>query len=507
MKPYSHEFRHLLHNVALIAVIGALAAAGTLGYATIESSRGGLQLFSSGFWYYSGDTYHVDLWTFDTAGNPVSDVDVSLNVTGPGFSTLAPVVFSKLLSTNSQGEVSFNIPLQPGNYSVSTHPSYPAVPEASVGYDSFVFVLTSDPSGGTSTIGTPYTFNVVTENFYSTREEYLVVWGGPTGGLPTGDPVVACSFVFTFTRGAPLPTNCSGQSGVSTQVLGSLTGYRTTLPLPAAPTKPVGLPPGVFVLQFVEILSPTGAVLASAGATDSCMYECSYFVSGPGPSILGYYTDTLALLPPLMALFLAFWIYARPRLSGTLEPVVARPVTQEGLFLLRYGTTALALLAGIVAEVLLLDVGVTTILREPLPPSFILPLVGGFAVASIGFAGIVFLSAHLTRSVGLVLSIGVGLAIALSLLWTEAIEGVGSALGWTTFLTQRGANFFLTGELLAPPQFPAAVVGLLSGASPYGPAAGDYGSLPLTSLIIGLAGIVWLVVPFLLTYWRAKTRD
>lgn len=509
MNPYAHELRHLLRTKTVIAVAVVAVLAGTLGYLTIESSTSELAVTGAGFWYYSAAAYHVDLWAFDPAGTPVSGVTVTLNVSEPPaypYSSPSDVVYLGRETTGTTGEVEFTVPLPPGEYSVVVSARYAAVPGALMeGEFTSGFAFTNQTSPTAQFLGDP--LNVVTENFYSTKQDYLVVWGSSGGVAPSGDRVVACSFVYTQGNfSTPFPANCSGEALDSYQVLGSLTSYLTTVPIPQFSSPAVSFPQ--IFLSFVEVVNATGAVVYSAGAGGICVGGAACTISGsadPGPSILGSFATDLSLFLPLMALMMAYWTYARPRLTGTFEPILARPVSRKGLFLVRYGTLALLLAAAAAAEVLLLDLGLSLILREPLPGSFAAPLVGSLVVAGVGFAGLVYLSSHAFRSTGPVLGLGIALLLVFSLFWLELVALVTLAATGGLFSGQFEGILF-TSQLFAPPQFPSLVVELLTGSPELGVSGGSITGTT-AAIVAGIAGALWLAVPLLVSYERAIHRD
>ncbi len=533
MNPYRHEFQHYLRSKAVIAVAIVGLIAGALAFLAVFAAVGGVTISGSGFWYYSDGTYHIDLLTFDNAGNPTDGVRVDLNIsilefhgTGPPpFNGTIPrptVLLNETLTSDSQGLVRFALSAPPGNYSASVSATYPAVPGSSTGGAlESGFELTAAPSELPNPIGDP--FNSVVDTFYNVESDYLLVWGAPGGGVPVGDRAVACSFATTvvnFPGPAPtsFPSNCTGEAGVSTAILGTVSEYRTTLPLP--PTPPVSPNGTQIVDQFLEIENSTGAVLYSTSVGSSCVDAClppPGFAGGyspgsesPGPSVISSFAVELSLLLPLMALLVTYWSYARPRLTGTLEPVLVRPVTRNGIFLVRYGVVGCVLLVAALAEVLLFDLGVTVVLREPLPASFLGPLVGGLAVAGVGFAGLVFLSAHAFRSTGPVLAVGIGLLLALSLFYGELLDlALYFVSGGNGAVLNSGASgdVLVRAQLFAPPQIPNVVIGLLTGFSNLGAPSGSWASAGISPAVTGLAAAVWLVVPFLITYRCVTRRD
>lgn len=519
MNPYTFELRQLLRSRTVISVVIVAVLAGTVGYLSIATSASSITITGSGFWFYSGGAYHVDLWAVDSAGRPVNGVTITLNASVqpqfPSNDSVQPqipsendsVVYLGMQTTGAAGEAAFTLPLSPGSYAVSVSARYPAVSGASLsGALSGEFELSNGKGSTSSALGSSVL--QVTENFYSSRTDYLVVWEGTGGAPPSGEKVVACSFVYTYSNfsSAP-PSNCTGQSLRSYQVLGTLSGYLTTVPEPQFPAVSVNYPQ--VYANYIEVVNSSGSVLETTSVAGECFagVSCSFgSISGPGPGILGGYASDLGLFLPLMALLMAYWTYARPRLTGTFDPVLARPITREGLFFVRYGTLALVLSLAAVAEVLLLDLGVSVVLREPLPLSFLAPLVGALIVAGVGFAGIIYLSAHTFRSTGPVLALGIVFLLVFSLFWLDIIAVV--ALASTGgLLSSQAEGILFTSQLLAPPQFPALVVGILTGTTEFGVSSGGVGTGTPAAVVAGLAGVLWLALPFVAVYWMAVHRD
>ena len=227
--------------------------------------------------------------------------------------------------------------------------------------------------------------------------------------------------------------------------------------------------------------------------------------ASPGASILAAFAFELSFLLPLLALMVTYWVYAGPRLRGTTESLLARPVTRRGLFLVRYGTIVLTLVVAVVAEVLLLEAEVVGILNEPLPPSFLEGMAGGLAVAALGMVGLAFLSAHAFRSSGAVLGVGLAVVLVTSVFW-ELIPAALRALFGNALAPEAYSALILRSELFAPSQIPILVVGDLTGAAFFGPST-SLAAVGITEGVIGAAAVLWVAVPILLTYWRVVTRD
>jgi hypothetical protein len=540
MNPYRFELLHLLRRKAVIAVVIVAVLAGAFNYLAIDAAATGETITGAGFAYVDGGAYHVELWAYDVAGDAVPGVRVALEglaTGGPNGSGPLVVDYEGTQTSDAQGRLAFVLPVPPrpstGALSVFVNATDPELPLASLsGALSGQFELgVGNGSGGPSPSGAALPqsidgpINLVAQNFYSDQGRELVLWAEPGGRPPTGDRVLTCEVLLNYSPNSTGPPTCADPLSIAE--VGPLDAAETFLPEVSPPV--VTLPPGEQAGVVTEIVNASGGVEydsfsglgCSFGGPGGCYYVPGPYYGGagpavevgpgsPGPSLLGAFATGLGLFVPLMALLLAYWSYARPRLSGTLEPVLARPVTRRGLFLTRYAALTVALGAASIGEVVVLDAGLSAILREPLPAGFLAPLVGGILVSALGFAGVVLLLAHLFRSTGPVLGIGVALLIVFSLFWGEIVAIVALSGGLDLSSSAFGA-LSLRALLAAPPQYPTVVTGLLSGPSGYFDPGGlfpnEYAAFGITGPVVAVCGTLWVLLPFLGTYWRVVTRD
>ncbi len=507
MNVYRHELRYRVRSRTSVAVAIVVGLTLALGYAGIYGAESQVAISASGFEYYSAGAFHVDLWVVDVIGDPVAGVQVNLVVTPTTNETTfpppppPPALFNETLVSNATGQVAFDVLLAPGQYDATFHSTYPARPLTQLTGELFgATVLDSAPGGVPTPLLSPLV--TVATGYYVESARLLAVWGGPNGSSPVGDSVVACGAVLDFFQ--PGPQNCSG---LATTPPVALTGYRTLLPLPTVALPPVGQDQQAYLL--LEIVNATGAVLFVTQEFFPATPEPSIVSSnsGPGPGLLGAFAADLALLVALAAFLIVYWSYARPRLSGTVEMVLVRPVTREGLFLTRYLAMAIVLAAAGAATVLLFDLGVTELLAQPLPPAFVAALFGSFLAAGMGFAGITFLAAHAFRSSRGVLALGIGLLLVCSLFWNILVALVAYFAGLSAANATAAAELVARSQLLAPPQFPAIVSGLLTEGEVYGIGSASYAGAGVTAAWVVAAALAWIVGTFVLTYWRVHTRD
>ncbi len=514
MNPYLHELLSRLRSRSVWVVLVVLGVAVALGVSTIEGDVPSVQINGVGFDYYADDAYHFEIWAVDVSGHPVSGVQVTLSIAPqPNFTTFPPpppppVVFNTTVTTDSSGFIEFVVPVAPGAYAATVGASYAAVPRASMtGLLANSFYFGPVAVGEVNLFESPV--NVVALGDYLDQDQLLVVWAGANGTAPIDDSVEACAAVVS-SFAEPEPSNCTGLTDVTSE--GPLSGFLTLVPYPSLSMPAVGMFESLVV--FVEIVNATGGVVAindlqgPSGPIPAGVTTPAYLVTGPGPGLVMDLATTFGLFVPLAAFALAYWGYARPRVSGTVDMVLVRPVTRRGLFLVRYASVALLMGVVTTAAYLLLDLAAATALGQPIPPGFLLALIGITTAGSIAFAGLIFLLAHLFRSAGPIIGIGTTLLLLFSLFWS-LVQSLPVLVEGPVFNSAQLLNFGARSQLFAPPQLPSAVVGILTLQSSYleGGNRLVYQASGVTPAVVAAVAVAWIVLPFALTLWCVARRD
>ena len=484
----------------MIVVAALSILAGATSIITVESTTPYFSINGSALYYYDGGAYHLLAWAYDAGGAPVSGVVAEFTEMTGGSTNTTSGPYT--VTSNSQGEMSLTIPVADQvwvNLTVDTlhlgstrsvtvlwggfflgQPPY--LPSLYLGYL---------PPGVVKGIDT---LAVAGTNYYSAHTQAMVFAVGPNGSTPTGLRLETCSSPQAF---FPYGGR-DGCSGLPIRELGTVTGSWTHFPLPTYPLNATTV--------FVQLVNESGGIVqvTELRATATTGDESSVVNDAPGAPILTDFAAEESLFLASMAILAAYWVYARPRLSGTVEPVLAGPVTRRGVLLARYASVAAVLTMASGVEVLVLEASVTGILGEPLPVGFLAPLFGGLLVAALGSAGLIFLTAHLVRSSGAMLGAGV-VPIVLGFFWSSIVLGL-LIVNNPSFDAPSAASLLLPSQLLFPPQFPSLTVSLLVGQSPFGtPLAASSGVAGFAlETVVGLA---WVVVPAFITYRLATTRD
>jgi ABC-type transport system involved in multi-copper enzyme maturation permease subunit len=498
MRAYLHDFRHILTSRILLVVVVLTILGVALAYSAIKAQTASVTIDGSGFYYYEGGAYHIQLWAFDVAGEPVEGVLVELsyalgsNANGSqnwayaGGTSSADGYLPLLLSVPDEGA------------SPLIAVKYGGAPGSALQLGGALqgFGLVSLSAGE---VGGLDPLIPVAENLYSTVGKLLVTWAGPNGSAPTGSQLAYCST--TYQEGQPPPRNCSG---LPVYPIGYLTDIRTVF------ASPIG-PPATSIT--VELLDPRGAVVDTYGFVPGVVHGAPVqpqpaisIPSPPGDQALVEFVFEAPLLLILLSLVVAYTIYAQPRLSGVLEPVLVRPVTHRGILLERYLATAALLSAATVADVLIFDLTAWKMLGQPVPPTYLAPLVASLVAASLSMAGLIFLLSHLFRTAGGVLTLGLTLVLILGLFWGELSTFALSALGGTPTDYELLVSQ-LRLESFSPANLPLLTVGYLDGLGTTGGSGGRYALGGISPGLLAVIAGLWVAAPLLGAARLAARRD
>jgi ABC-type transport system involved in multi-copper enzyme maturation permease subunit len=497
--PYRHDLLRSWTIRAVFAVVVLCLAAGASAVVAVVSAGGSFSVSGSALYYYEEGAYHISIWAYDAGGAPVSGVQAQITVTS-GESNRSPAGPYELTS-DSQGEIALSIPTPDQASANLTVESLRLVSARSVTVLWGGFFYSSPPALPTLYLGylapgvvKGITLAVSGAGFFSASSQALVFAAGPNGTLPWGLSLETC---WTPQIYSPFGGR-SGCSGLPTELLGSVTGFWSHFPL--------GEYPGNASTVFLQLVNRSGQILDLVELPGSVGTAGASFVvnHAPGVPILTDFAAEESFFLPMAAIVVAYWIYARPRLSGAVEPVLARPVTRRGIFLTRYASVAGVLTVASVAELSVLDAACAGILGEPVPTAYLAPILGSLLVASLGSAGLVFLLAHLVKTSASTLTFSL-VPLAAGFFWSSLLLGL-LLLSNPAYGPGLATSLLLPTQLLFLPQFPSLTSSLLTGLSPYGTPLGPSPGGVGLAVEAGF-GVAWVLVPLFVAYRLAATRD
>jgi ABC-type transport system involved in multi-copper enzyme maturation permease subunit len=472
--------RQLTTPSAWICILLLVATAGVLAAASAPpsgSNRGG-QFFAVTATYSTG--YEFEVYVYTGAGTSVGGALVTIvvsqvNGTGPPVGNASAV-------TSDSGLASLSVKLPDAIYSVNY----------SVYSDQGTNILSGDPLGQIQpgqVVGLPEVFSVVNVGDFSLTPYLLVAFPEPEGA-----PVAGLSIQYTLSTSVSYPVS------TPTSYNGSLGGVTSTPEL-----FHVAPPPGANPQDLIEVFltNATGAVLASQ-TFNLGAFSPEPGAAGSGGETLQAWLVGMAFLVPLVAVFIAYLSYARDRVSGALEPVVALPFSRLRVmtFRLLSGTATLAI--GVTASVAVLWWSIVNSSRVQTP--FLLAGATWIALMGEGVAllAIVFLLSHLSKSHATVLAGALGVTIVATFLWGVVAHVIGALtqVPYTvepTFAWQGAVGVFSPAQVaLNPVQW--SVHYLAPDGSQLFPASPD----PVWG---ALAVILWIALPLAGAAWLARHRD
>lgn len=499
MRPYLHDLLRTLRGRALVLVVVLTVLGAGLAYATTQMPSTAIEINGAMLEYYDAGAYHLEVFAFDSSGRALSNVGVSVAVLiAPN--TSAPHAWVNLSTTTSSlGIAPFLVPIAEGTYGAALSELYPTRGPSLVEWGGLFaqtgFTLSNTSAGRVAGID-PIT--PVGENDYSIVPRLLVLWEGPGGSPPSLAQVESCDVVDT--QFGP-PANCSE---LPTQSLGPLRGTATFLP---APTGPAG------TTVLVELVDPVEGVVGTisyGGSSPIAGLSAppglpAPSVAAPGADYLTQFSEFDPLLMCFGAFALAYGTYAQPRLSTTLEPVLVRPVSRRGLLLNRYLAAVVLLGSSVVAQLAVLDLAVGGIVGEPIPGPYAVGFGLALFVPALTIAGLVFLVAHVFRSTGPVVTVGIVVTLVFAILWTVLFLLLHEAFGAGGSAPTVVAEFQF--GALDPAQVPIYAVGLLAGQGIVG-GSGAFDTVQgVTPLLIVLVSVLWVTLPLLGATARATYSD
>jgi ABC-2 type transport system permease protein len=206
--------------------------------------------------------------------------------------------------------------------------------------------------------------------------------------------------------------------------------------------------------------------------------------------------DGFAFIFPVIMLYLAYVLFSKPRDSGALKFILARPVTRRELYINRYlggvltavlSSLLLSFISYITLSILVLFSGGFLLLL--LPISVPLELFVSIAAALIAFFSLVYMLPSFIKSAGTVL----GISIFLFLFFEIGIPIIAGVIGLTT---GNISNIFqITYKLYYFSPIGAESFGIYYIEHAYG-IVSSISSVILPLVIV--SSLIWIIVPFII---------
>ena len=198
---------------------------------------------------------------------------------------------------------------------------------------------------------------------------------------------------------------------------------------------------------------------------------------------------------PIIMLYLAYVLMAKPRSIGALEFILARPITRLDLYLTRYFAAVLTGLTLSIAVILGLGLSTTAIIGITPDITALLTIILGLFLALTAIYSVYYALATSIRS-GLYLAISIILYLIFTIFWQTIVIIY-------AYITGQLFDFQKLTELISYSYYfnPVGAVNLLLTIlqKSYG-----LSSIEINPYYVGLSVAIWIIVPFILGYLRFR---
>ncbi|MEM0117811.1 MAG: ABC transporter permease subunit [Conexivisphaerales archaeon] len=472
MHPLLYDFKKAIRSRGMLAVVAFMVLFSLAIIPLIFSSQvSSSAAISYSYTEYSAtDGYHVLLYVYNAFGQPLAGAQVNVSLQSGSF--------SHIFTSNSSGFVQFVVPVN------SSIPSQLiTMPVGSNLLSAFPLILNPTKNGHTQP---PAEIGYVTDQTNSSKMDILVFASGPYFEDPN------YQLYYNFSSSPAVNQLNSSQMRFLADINSKVTILRFDVPSNETNS-----------LVIFSVFDKNGTSLVTAGVSANFLAEKS-FQASPKQVAASFVSGVLALFVPLMAILGSYSVYGRERVTGVLESVLARPVTRKNLLTSRFIAGLLASATAIILTVLIADGIIYYKLGQSLDASFIFTSWASLVVEVAAFMGFIFLLSQLTKSTGALIGAGIGLFLVLDFLWNLilffAVSLTGATLGSAvSYRIEMLLDFLNPAQYLNLVQVyqTRSILGI-----PINPS--DYGITPLTLIS---DGIIWLVLPALVSIWLVSRRD
>lgn len=332
------------------------------------------------------------------------------------------------------------------------------------------------------------------------ENDLSILYRGPAGG--SSPPVELYYYPINRTSNSgsvvPIP------SRQNMTFFGTLSGFAS---LEMNPQNITGSDENLYVFT---LYTPQGKSLGSADVTLKTPYTNSQITQ----EFFDTQMSIMGLFIPLMAALAAYSTYGRDKTGGVLESVLVRPISRKGLISSRYIATALAVFAATFISFLISSLVYEYYLGAKIP--FLTFIIGlwSLLVISSAYIGMVFLASSYSKSSSTLLGFAIGIFVVFDFLWTFAGAPVIPSLIVSDILKlSPGSLSYLRDYVYlyyaSPAGMPNITSLIITGSAYYVVFVPAYelAELGLTYLYVFVAGLIWIMVPMVLSVFRFMRKD
>ncbi len=483
MRPIVYEIRRTLTSkfviIMIIAIVGlssllAYEAGSTYSPSPVSSAP---QLTTG--YYMSGSSVVMVGYAHDAYGNPVSGIKVSYDYNGTTYNS----------TSASNGFANYTIPA--GNVSSGTvHVSYTYTTlRKSIEVHSTPVSFSSSP-GSSGLYVTAGIVNPSNSTMFG-LELFYVGTNGTTS--PSLD-------VYVYNYSLPvsdISTNYSYKHSFSgftvLNIFPTVTGANRT------------------DLYKVEVTNSSGYTMYPPHSSQSPVFPLTDYTPMTQSTLQSLVyagtSEILGFLIPILAVFAAYLTYGKDRTNGVLESVLKRPVTRGGLITSRFLSNSVSIVVAVGLSMIFSDLIIHHYFGMYLSTTFSLYFVWTYVVEGISFLALVYMFSHIAKSQGAVLGAAIALFVVLDLFWSIIPIAILAALKISTSSTAY-VSASVGFDYASPAGYSTLVQTMFTGK--FGIISSstiDPSAFGITAPFLIVAGILWMAVPFVISYYLAKNRD
>lgn len=487
MRDFVYDLRRTLTGKFTIgAIIFIILISVGLGYAfsTGAQTSTGPTIHLDQSYTHSNDTYNVTFFAFNGYGQPAATLPIYLEYNNTTVSNLA---------TDANGFL---------HYTIHSNSSY-----IDLQY-SLSSINNSNPVG---------VFSLIMVGNYSqylpvqvslteitkagtTNTHELMLYYAPTFANETNHNIYIYYRLYNLTGGTPGSATINNLTLFSQYTVNAVGTHILFIN-----------PPNRSATQAVQVFV--------YNTTNATVHPAVYGIAGPylpqgvvttvGIAAISFeiFAAIFGIFIPLIAALSAYFYYGKDKVNGVLESVITRPVTKGRIILSRYTANVGSLVIGFAIGTAVFNIFLYQATGTALTTAYAGSLIWTYFVEIAAYAGIIYFVSQFLKSQGAILIVAVGLFLALGLLWTGLLQPLILTYGFHAIAgTNAYQQYTIYLDILNPSGYSSLMSFLIS---PVGIIGGtiDASKFGVTQMSVAIVGILWVVVPILVSYVIGRKRD
>ena len=208
-----------------------------------------------------------------------------------------------------------------------------------------------------------------------------------------------------------------------------------------------------------------------------------------------------------MAIMVGYFTYGKDKASGTLDSVLSKPITREGLFTSRFFSNIIAIFIAITIGTAVIDLFANYYLGFYMSLTSAVLIIATFTAMAAAYLGIIYILSHLIKSVSALLGSSIVIFLVFALFWGVIIDLVNLAMGnGTGSIAYTQTAIYLSS--ISPSSLYTLMLAVKAGTlSSISGATGTPSQYGITYLSVSIIAIIWAVVPYITGLFISKKMD